>query len=211
MKYFILYTAACVLLLGTVGCGTMKIPAYSGTPSASAQTREVQGLKVTVDPFTDRERAGTYFKVNPTGRRVYIAHVRAENAGSDTAWLLCEERMVLRGSWPGQELSAHGQNVEANLAAANAVGMAGAVALSIPMIFAGGKLTSDAMVVAKNFVDKEWRNQTLSPGQSAQGFVYFMLPEKKTINDVTALEMMLLNVRNQQTSTVSFSLNHETK
>jgi hypothetical protein len=203
--------AAAAACLCGVGCGTMKIPQYIGGPGPGAQTREAQGLAVTADPFVDRERAETYFKVNPEGKGVGIVYLRAENRGTNAAWLVTEENMRLVDRTGGVGMNAQDQGVKGDYAAGNAVAMAGATLISLPLLFAGGKLTSDAMVVEKNFVDKEWRNQTLSPGQSAEGFIYFNFGQKTNWVDGTSLRIDSLNTRNQQTNTIILPLSYETK
>ena len=60
-------------------------------------------------------------------------------------------------------------------------------------------------------VDKEWRNQTLAPGQSAEGFLYFNVPKKTNWVASTALQINALNTRNQQTTTLLIPLTHEIK
>jgi hypothetical protein len=199
------------LCLLAVGCGTMKIPQYPGGAGPRAQTRAAQGLAITADPFVDRQRAESYFAVNPEGKGVAIVYVRAENHSPDATWLVNEENMFLVDGAGTAGPNAHDQGVRGDYAAANAVGMAGAVVLSLPMLFASGKLTSDAMVKEKNFVDKEWRNQTLSPGQSAEGFVYFNFGKKTNWIENAALRIDSLNTRNQQTNTVIVPLSYETK
>ena len=203
--------AAVVACLFSAGCGTMKIPAYPGGPAVHGQTREAQGLALVADPFADKQRTETYFKFNAEGKGIAIVHLRAENHSPDSAWLLNEENMHLIDQAGVLGMNAHDQGVKSDYGAANAVGMTGAVLLSLPMMIAGNKLIADAMVVEKNFVDKEWHNQTLSPGQSAEGFIYFNFGKKTNWLDGASLRVDCLNTRNQQTNTIILPLAYETK
>src|ERR1044071_2157965 len=145
--------AAMVACLLGAGCGTLKIPQYPGGTTSQGLTHEAQGLVLIADPFSDRKRAETYFKVNPEGKGLAIIYLRAENRSQDATWLVNEENMCLVDGSGTALMNAHDQRVRSDMAAANAVGMAGAVVLSLPMIFASSKLTSDAMMIEKNFVD----------------------------------------------------------
>jgi hypothetical protein len=79
------------------------------------------------------------------------------------------------------------------------------------MVGIAGKLLSDATIMEKNMVDKEWRNQTLAPGQSAEGFLYFDVGKKTNWVSAADLRLDCLNTRNQQTSTLLVPLAYETK
>ena len=187
----------------------MSIPKYAGGPAKHAQTQQVQGLVVSADPFTDEGRARTYFKVDPTGDGVEIVHLRAENHATNATWLLTEENMFLLDGSGAILMNAHDQRVKGNFAAADAVGVTGALLISPALLVAGGKLASDAMVVQKNFVDREWHNQTLSPGQSAQGFVYFNLGNKTNWNQAMSLRFDCVNINNQLTNVITLPLAYE--
>lgn len=190
----------------TSGCGTLTIPKYSGGPSAQAPSRESEGLRITADTFSDRQRAETYFHTDPQGDRTIIVDLRAENRSTNATWLLTEESMYLVDAAGIVRGNAHDQQLEQSKAASEAVGYAGAVAISLPMMFASNKLNSDAMVKEKNFVDQEWRNQTLSPGQSASGFIYFRLGKATNTLAGASLRFDCLNTRNQQTNSITIPL-----
>lgn len=199
-NHSIVFLAAASLALA--GCSTISIPPYSGEVSAAAQTRESQGLVVTADPLTDDARAREFFREDLKGIGAAVVYLKAENRSPDAAWLLRLEDMHLADASGAGGPDGHGEAIEGDFAAANAVGTAGAVLISFPMMFASAKLTSDALVKQKNYIDKEWRNQTLSPGQSAEGFVYFHVPPDDAWSTARSLRLDCLNVRNQQTLTL---------
>jgi hypothetical protein len=216
-KLLKLTISAVFLVLAGAGCSTLTIPQYTAKPSKQAKTMESQGLTITVDPISDAERGNTYFKVNPANSHVDIIYLQAVNNSTNATWLLSEVNMHL--AVPGQgDLNAQDQDVKGHYGTAN--GLAGAAAplllfpgpdlLALPLIFSSAKSGSDASIVQKNFVDKEWLNQTLSPGQRAQGFIYFNVKEHSPPTG-TALRMDCFDVRNQQTNTFTFPLTYETK
>lgn len=198
--------AALLIALLAGGCSTMAIPKYTGGPGKGAQTQEALGLKVTADNFNDKQRAETYFRTNPHNDGIMIVYLRAENQSPDATWLVNEESMWLVDAAGTALMNAHDQKVEGDYGAADAVGIAGAAAISLPMMFAASKLGSDAMVEQKNFVDREWRNQTLSPGQNAEGFIYFKVGKAANLSQGVSLRLACLNTRNQQTNTITITI-----
>jgi hypothetical protein len=209
--------ATVLLALAGAGCGTMKIPSYTEGPSKHAQSREAQGLEVTADPFTDKERADKYFKCNPADRGLAIVHVRAENKSTNVTWLVNEENMHLTGLPACTETNAHDQVIRSDYSGAKAL-MGATLFLEIvffpsviPMAANTSKAFSDAAVTEKNFVDKEWRNQTLSPGEKAEGFIYFNFGKKTDWGSSAAVRIDCLDTGNSQTNTFVFPLAYEAK
>lgn len=161
---------------------------------------------ITADPMVDEARAKQYFRTELVGRGIGAVYLKAENRSQDAAYVLRLQSIRLTDGTGVPGPDAYGKSIKANFAAANAAGMAGAALISFPMILASGKLTMDAMAREKNFVDKEWLNQSLSPGQSAAGFVYFQFPPKEPWPAGRSLVLECLNVRDQQVMTVKLPL-----
>lgn len=199
------------LALASAGCKSTRLPAYTAGPGPHAQTREVSGLFVTADPFVDQERAKTYFKIDPAVRSIAIIYLRAENRSTDATWLLCDANISLADAGGNSLSRAQNQGLKSDRSAAEAVGMAGAVLVSFPLLIASGKMTQDALMVDKNFVDKVWRNQTLSPGQSADGFIYISYNKQAGLPRDATLRIDTLNTRAQQPATLIIPLVYETK
>jgi len=124
--------SALFLVLAGAGCGTLTIPQYTAGPSTQAKTVESQGLKITVDPILDAERGNTYFKVDPANSRVDIIYLQAENASTNSTWLLNEANMHLVVT--GQaDLNAQDQDVKGHYGTAN--GLAGRICLHCRLYF----------------------------------------------------------------------------
>jgi len=59
---------------------------------------EDDGIRLTVDPFFDKERTGRYFDGDPFDRGIVIVFVRLENtlgAGATSSYLLRKEDMKM--------------------------------------------------------------------------------------------------------------------
>jgi hypothetical protein len=216
-----LIMSAALLAFAGAGCGTMKtIPQYTAGPSKQAKTVESQGLMITVDPVLDGERADTYFKVNPANKGVGIIYLQAENKSTDATWLLNEENIHLVVSGHADDMNGQDQDVKGDYGKANGLSAAALpfllfpgvdLIVGVPLMLSGSKARSDASFVQKNFVDKEWHNQTLPSGQRAQGFIYFNLEKHSPWARSATLRMDCFDVRNQQTNTITLPLTYETK
>jgi hypothetical protein len=218
----LLSSLAALLAAGVgAGCGSMKtIPPYTAGPSQHAKAVESRGLKIVADPVSDRERANTYFEVNSVKRGVAIIFLQAENQSTDATWLLNEQNIHLTLSGHAGDMNAEDQEVEGDYRKGDALTVAAAPFLlfpgidlfvGVPLMLSGSKANSDASVVQKNFVDNEWHNQTLSPGQRSQGFIYFNVDKNLEWASSATLQLDCLDVRSQQTNTLTIPLTYETK
>ncbi len=209
-----------LLLAGAgTGCGTMTIPQYTAGPSKQARTVESQGLTIVVDPVLDSQRADTYFKVNPEDKGVGIIFLHAENQSTNATWLVNEENIHLAVSGRANDMDAQDQEVEGDYREGDALTVTampfllfpGIDLIALPFMLSGAKANSNASVIQKNFVDKEWLNQTLSPGQRADGFIYFNLERNFQWAGSATLRLDCFDVRSQQTNTITVPLTYETK
>jgi hypothetical protein len=210
-----------LLALAGTGCKSLTIPKYTGEVSKQARMAEVQGLAIVVDPIVEKERADTYFKVDPIKREIAILYLQAENKSTNCTWLLTEENIHL--VWGGakqQETNACDfTNVKkSDYATANTLNYCSIpfiitlnYEISVPLLLGSMHALSDATIVEQNFVDKEWCNQTLSPGQKAQGFVYFNLNGQPDWAKSGSLRIDSLDTRSRQTSTINIPFSHETR
>jgi len=188
------------------GCGTLKIPQYAGNQeaSATAQTLQAEDLRVTVDPFLEKARVREYFKQAPLEGGVVIFHLQARNDNPLHSFHVQKQnfRLVLP---QGNELGAAGR-IDTGTAAGEASVLVGASLGSVVGMFAGAKVLSDEMFVRKNLVDKEMPDQTLSPGRSMEGFVYYELPGKKPVVDGATLIFVAENAATHQKVEIRFPI-----
>ena len=198
-----------VLVVAAAGCGTLKIPPYpGGSASVAAQSKEAENLSVTVDPFLDKERVGTYFKQRPLEDGVFILHVQATNANSANSFHV--QKQNIRLLLPqGGELGSAGK-IDTGTAGGEAAVLIGASLGSVVGMFAGGKVLSDEMFVRKNLVDKEMPDQTLSPGRSMNGFVYYQLPGKKPSVEGATILFTAENASNHEKVEMRFTIQSPT-
>lgn len=161
-------------ICGGIGCATSKTASYQATaPSATARTVTESGLEVTLDPFIEKARSEQYFRIDAVSEGLAILHVRVTNRTSDKTLLLEKKnvRLVPRGESAAR--AAVEKKIDRSTGGAERAEMVGTLALSLPLRFAAGAVVSRAAEIRRNFVEKEFQDQTLGPGQSAEGFIYF--------------------------------------
>jgi hypothetical protein len=175
MKQFILIASGSLLLMLT-GCGTEPIKPYqTSSPSISERTAQASGVEVALDPFVESGRTKEYFDIDAVANGIAILHVRVTNKTTDQTFLVEKKGFqLLRNGAEG--LTDDGKRVEHSQASANALGITGAVLGGLGgagLMLIGSDIVSHSTEIQRNFTSKEMGDQTLSPGQSMEGFIYF--------------------------------------
>ena len=173
------------------GCAMKKVENYrAAAPPASAGTREQNGLRFTVSPILDKKETKKYFGLDALRAGILILRLHVENRSPTSTVLLRKQNMTLvadRGS--GQEEQS-AQQIERRSRTGEALGTAGVAVMSIPVLITSIKLISDASVIQHSFMSKEFRDQTLSPGRSADGFLYFKVdPQRSFTRDTLVVKV----------------------
>lgn len=144
------------------GCATP--PPY---PSVTAEACRVhnaqQGLEVGIKPLFDKQELDHYFGTDMVSRGILPVLVVAENHSTNASYLLAANNCSLSQS--------SGFAKKTDLPSGNALGWA----------FGGGLISTaivaDAQSKRTGMAIKELHAQTVSPGQSDQGFAYFRVPD----------------------------------
>jgi hypothetical protein len=175
----------------TGGCTMKKVEDYRATaPPASVGTSEQNGLRLTVSPMLDKEETRKYFGLDALRAGILILHLHVTNGSPTSTVLLRKEHMMLvadRGS--GQEEQS-AQKIERRSSTGEALGTAGAAVMSMPLLYLSLKLFSDASVIQQSFMKNEFRDRTLSSGQSADGFLYFKVdPQRSFTRDTLVVKV----------------------
>jgi len=163
-------TAFGALLVFFTGCGTTRIREYQAAfPSVSERTAQESGVTVALDPFVEKARTEKYFDINAVANGIAILHVRVANRTTDRTFFVKKEGFQLLRDGAGS-LTGDGKKVERSSPAGQVIGVVGMGAL---MGLVGSAMVSHATEVQRNFTSKEMGDQTLSPGESTEGFIYF--------------------------------------
>jgi hypothetical protein len=132
-------------------------------------------LVVVIQPVLDREESEKYFGTDLLALNIIPVFVISENRHASSSFMLLKERIVFSA---GQHAVVGTPDKARSEATAESLGWA-SVALGGSLVLAAiaAKMMSDATVINRNFKAQEFQSKTLSPGQTAQGFVYFQLPK----------------------------------
>jgi hypothetical protein len=221
--------ATVAVMVLTVGCAPLRLPAYSAGPPSSYPIRQASGeLQVAVHPMTDIAEQQKYFGLALGDLGVLPVLIVVENRSSSAKLVLRDDRIALQSLGtqryypklaPDMAMDAKGN--EGAQSAAVGVGVAslytGPMILSLPAVLYSVKLGKDsetAALVQTNLLEKSLLSRIIRPGTTVSGFAYFKLAEGKLqfadkggvqLSDI-ALALQLTDEEKNETQTVSLRL-----
>lgn len=165
-----LLVATCAL----AGCTTLKLAEYPRSAAADCPaTTHLAGVVLGVRPLADKAESRRYFGTDLADAGLITVLVVVENRGPESL-LIGKEGAALVG-----RAAPVGRGHAPPDGAGAGVALVGAGILSFPLMFIGFKMMSDDTIIQQRFVMNELKTQTVSPGKSAQGFLYFARPKDK--------------------------------
>jgi hypothetical protein len=176
MKHSIVIASVCLPIVLT-GCATERIADYAPPTATHEYIAQQSGVEVAVDPFVEPVRTEEYFGMNAVANGIAILHVRVVNKTADQTFLIEKKDFQLLSGDPG-DLRAVGSEFEHAEKAGGALEASGFVSLNPLLMLPGAAIVSRSSEIQRNFTGKEMGDQTLSPGQSMEGFIYFKLAKK---------------------------------
>lgn len=189
------------------GCSTMRLPDYQSQPFNQYQHSQVKdGLAVAIHPIANKEESKKYFGTDLLSKNILAVHVVAKNRSSSSSFILSKDRFSM-GIGRSEKSSASGRNKIGSETGGQIMAIAGAALISLPLLFVGAKMISDATVIKHNFAVKELQKKTLSPGETVEGFVYFQLPEKKDIPNQLTFHLEAQDLRSKVIKNFDYTYN----
>jgi len=175
------------------GCGTLQLPDYPTRSTAAHQYHAVgDELALSVHPLVTSREVKKYFGTNLLGKGILPVHFVVENRGATSSFVVADENFSLRDSEADvREGTADGEDPRVGRSAASSgatVAVMSTALVILPVaylvaVFPVMDAMSDNAEVKRNFVAKQFRIKTISPGESARGFLYFRLPKKRDSPD----------------------------
>jgi hypothetical protein len=207
IKPFILLVSNLLML---AGCGTAPIKPYQPvSQSISERTIQASGLEVALDPFVESSRTKEYFDIDAVANGIAILHVRVVNNTSNQTFLVEKKDFQLVRGVAGANLTGNGKKIESSDAAGNAIGWVGALAVSPVLLITASVMVSHSTEIQRNFTGKEMGDQTLSPGESMEGFIYFTpVNHGQDWTQGTAVKVKLTETKSQQLTELTIPLSH---
>ena len=173
------------LVAAAAGCATPTYPTYRSSAVIGVNAISSHGITVTVDPFFDKDRCKRYFGFSQEDGRLVIIHISARNTTRDRSFHLLKKNIRLLASGSAKKRAPEEGKIARSTAVGEGVAMAGTVAsipfplIGLPVQFGGQQVIADQTAVRNNLVNQELQEGTVSPGQTLEGFVYYLLPEKQ--------------------------------
>ena len=187
-----------------VGCSTAHPKSYSAADEPMRlYTQETNGLRISTDAILDGARSDKYFSTDTLKKGIIPVFVRVENVSSSGSVLVEKELFRIAVNTDLASGAPISGEVQHRTAGGEVTAGVGLLALSSPLIIVGSAMISTADEVRHNFVDKEFRNQSLSVGRSAQGFVYCQMQHRE---EPVRTVSMSIPVRNLQTDQITVGL-----
>ncbi len=201
-----------VCLILAAGCGTLQLPDYPARSTADYQYKATgEELSLSVHPLVTRSEVKKYFGTNLLGRGVLPVYFLVENRGATSSFVVADEDFSLRGVGEVGDDELVGEN-KPQVHRSDVVhdpedrGMSvamGAVQIISPAIylvavFPAMDAMSDKAEIKRNFVAKQFRIKTISPQESASGFLYFRLPEKRGSPDKWVIHAEISGAGNEK-------------
>jgi hypothetical protein len=184
------------------GCATKRLPDYqSGTAMATALTVRDAGVEVSLDPFVESERTRKYFGIHASEEGIGVVFVRVSNGAPDRTYLVEKKnfQLIPAGAASGQDAGA--TSIRRGTAGGEATAMVGAAVSGLGglgLMFGGSSMVAHATEVQRNFVGKEMPNQTLAPGRTMEGFVYFQPLPKNGWNRGATMKINLTDTKSHE-------------
>jgi hypothetical protein len=196
------------LLFLESGCTTEKIADYQpAADPASEDKLQKSGIAVTLDPFVESARTGKYFDMDAAAHGIAILHVHITNETSNQTFLVEKKGFQLVPVGMGSGLTGTGANLDPGGGGQGLTTTAivlyglGSEVIGVGFGLAGAASLSHSSEIRRNFAEKEMPDETLSPGQSMEGFIYFS-PVKKR-EDWSQTTIAKIDVQNIQTHQVT--------
>ena len=211
--------SAMALLFLAAGCTTAKIADYQpAASSVSERTTQQSGVEIALDPFVERSRAEKYFDMDAIAKGVAILHVRITNRTLDKTFLVQKKGIHLVPNRAGaaaveademepQNTDHKAMNITTTTLYAIGTVSPATLVLGVGFGLAGAANTSHSSEIQRNLADKELPDQTLSPGQSMEGFIYFSPVQKgEDWSRTTFARIDLTNTMTQQATELTIPL-----
>ena len=201
--------------LTACGSSLMLPDARTAPLSALAQTIDKQGLSLTLDPWLDKGRTEKFFGFDARDSDVVILYLKAKNVASDSAFLLRTDHFKLAASAnenpnSGNNL-ASGSGPGVGVVAGTLLGGAFVLApfISLPFILVAMNKGDELNEIRGKIADNTFLNQSISPGQATDGFLYFKLASKQKLQQGASLIVDVTELRSQQTFQIEMPLPNE--
>jgi hypothetical protein len=193
-----------VISLAALLHASQAFPDYPVRPVAEYRIRaEKADITVAVEAVEDVKDQKTYFDTELTSKGYIPVFVVIHNGSKDSSFIFDKTKVTYNSTAVGN--SALKQSSKGGVAIATVA--ASAMLLSPiygPAIFLGTAKLASASRIQQNYLSKDLKSKTLSPGGDTHGFMYIQVP-KSGPRDKINLSFPLANTGTDDTITVELT------
>ncbi len=195
------------LLMLISGCATAPLPELTIKPASQyLLTQDKDGLKIAIDPFLEPERQKEFFRDNLLAKGILPVLIIVENKSGGSVFYLQKDQASVSFS----EKESAGSVVTSGRSLTYESpdkGVKAAFYVS-PLIVASIWQSSENKREATTqiMVNNELRERTLNPNESQHGFLFFKLAGENIGQDVSAVNLKVLNIKSKETMLFDFSI-----
>jgi len=155
----------------------MVLPKYEPpSTGANSSSKSSNGLTVSVRPLVDGNESRKYFGTDLTSKNILAIFISLENKSNKRIYIIPKKSITFKYHDSATKAK-NATNSPGDSDAGEALATAGVI-VSPLLMGAGLTIAGDQTVINHAFKSNEYQNRTLSPGNSAQGFLYFKWPNE---------------------------------
>ncbi len=204
--------------VGILGCGSPKMePLPSPTRETFRFATDCEGLEVAVDPYFEAGRIKKSFGADLLSHKIVPVRILFRNSRPEGAYLLQPASIAMLAeegtTTPGGNRDAASDHAQ-SLDPYGDVILPGSLLFSplslaavVPLGFALDESRRDAADVARHMEYVQFQDRPLYPSNSNSGFVYFRLSSVKDLQRVSGLRFEIRNLRSQEVTPISITIN----
>lgn len=203
---FTLWLFSLNILLVLCACAPIKIPPYPiDRVETLGQSMTRQDVTVSLHVLNDPEEIELYFGTDLLEQGLVPVLVRIENNHPQESVVLLKNQVRLKsGGQPDQD------NVADALGTVNRQGSAEMIAggvVCLPLSILGVHFFADSTAIRVNLLKKELKEQTLPPGSSDSGFLYFQVNVDLETQGIKEVSLKCLQIGTQKELEFVFQVN----
>lgn len=187
----------CLFFTGCVGLPHHELP--SKNISAYNFTSSIDGLKISVDPFSDEERLKKYFGTDLISRGILPILIEFENINSEDGFYLIKEKTHLAWNESGN-IKINVGNIDKEVEnAKNLLTITSYSLVAGPLLVALAEFNfATESIVRRNLDDKGLVDKIVYSGMSNKGFLYFWVNKKEEIRFIDKIIFSAKNIRTDE-------------
>jgi len=203
-RTIIRFTEIFVICVLVAGCGVRvrNLPSQNLLDYKFSSSRD--GLRISIDPFSDKERVEKYFGVDLLSDGILPVLVGFENIDSEDGFILVKEKSYISMDKLEDRQVRSEDNIRGyeELESALSIYNFGRIIGSPLFTFIGETQLYNESTILRNMDEKKFVDKIVYPGGLNVGFLYFKLKKKEDIGNIETVILPVQNIRNNEIKSI---------